>query len=55
MKKNTILELEKLIIYHKEKYYKGQAEISDEAYDKLENELVKVQSEINQYLTQLVK
>jgi len=45
MKKNTILELEKLIIYHKEKYYKGQAEISDEAYDKLETELKSIDPE----------
>jgi DNA ligase (NAD+) len=39
MKNKSILDLEKLIIYHKEKYYSGHAEISDEDYDKLENEL----------------
>lgn len=32
-------ELEDLIIYHKQKYYKGEAEISDEHFDKLEDEL----------------
>lgn len=40
--KNRIQELEKLIIQHKEKYYQGHAEISDEAYDKLEEELNKL-------------
>jgi DNA ligase (NAD+) len=39
MKIQRIQELERLILYHKELYYKGQAEISDEAYDKLEAEL----------------
>jgi DNA ligase (NAD+) len=39
MKIQRIQELEKLIIHHKERYYTGQAEISDEAFDKLENEL----------------
>jgi DNA ligase (NAD+) len=42
MKKNRIQELEKLVIHHKEKYYAGQAEISDEKYDQLENELKKL-------------
>ena len=32
-------ELERLLVYHKEKYYLGQAEISDAAYDALEDEL----------------
>jgi DNA ligase (NAD+) len=39
MKTNRIQELEKLILYHKELYYRGQAEISDESYDLLEDEL----------------
>lgn len=39
MKANRIQELEKLILHHKERYYKGQAEISDEKYDQLEEEL----------------
>lgn len=39
MNKARIQELEKLILHHKERYYLGKAEISDEAYDKLENEL----------------
>lgn len=39
MKINRIQELEKLIIHHKERYYQGQAEISDESYDRLEEEL----------------
>lgn len=42
MNANRIQELEKLIIHHKERYYKGQAEISDEKYDKLEAELKKL-------------
>lgn len=42
MKKNRIQELEKLILHHKERYYLGHAEISDEAYDKLESELKKL-------------
>ena len=42
MKANRIQELEKLILHHKERYYKGHAEISDEAYDKLESELKKL-------------
>lgn len=42
MKKNRIHELEKLIMHHKERYYTGAAEISDEAYDKLEAELKKI-------------
>ncbi len=32
-------ELEDLVIYHKQKYYKGEVEISDEHFDKLEDEL----------------
>ena len=42
MKANRIQELERLILYHKELYYRGKAEISDEAYDKFENELKKL-------------
>ncbi len=37
--KTRIQELEESILHHKEVYYQGQAEISDEAYDKLEKEL----------------
>lgn len=44
MKANRVQELEKLILYHKELYYRGKAEISDEAYDKLESELKKLDS-----------
>lgn len=40
--KNKIEELEKLICYHKDLYYRGHPEISDEAYDKLELELKKI-------------
>lgn len=40
--KNKIEELEKLICYHKDLYYRGVPEISDQAYDKLENELKKL-------------
>jgi DNA ligase (NAD+) len=39
MKKNRIQELERLILHHKECYYQGKAEISDERYDLLEEEL----------------
>lgn len=39
---NRIQELEKLILHHKERYYIGRAEISDEKYDKLESELKKL-------------
>src|SRR4051812_5066452 len=42
MKTNRIQELEKLILHHKELYYRGKAEISDEAYDQLESELKKL-------------
>lgn len=45
MKSSRIGELEKLIAYHKEKYYSGQAEISDEKYDQLEDELRKLDPE----------
>lgn len=44
MKANRIQELEKQILHHKELYYRGKAEISDEAYDKLEIELKKLDS-----------
>jgi DNA ligase (NAD+) len=40
--KNRILELEKLIEKHKNLYYAGNAEISDEQFDSLENELRKL-------------
>lgn len=40
--KNRIEELEKLICYHKDLYYRGVPEISDQAYDKLEAELKKL-------------
>ena len=39
MKTSRIQELEKLILHHKECYYLGRAEISDEEYDRLEIEL----------------
>ncbi len=39
---NEILELEKIILKHKELYYSGKAEISDEKYDQLENKLKKL-------------
>lgn len=39
MKTKRIQELEKLILHHKERYYLGHAEISDEQYDQLEAEL----------------
>jgi DNA ligase (NAD+) len=42
MKSNRIQELEKLILHHKELYYRGKAELSDESYDKLEDELKKI-------------
>ena len=45
MKKNRIQELEKLILYHKELYYRGKAEITDEAFDKLELELKQLDKE----------
>lgn len=45
MNNKRILELEKLILHHKERYYQGKAEISDEAYDKLEAELKKLDPE----------
>lgn len=45
MKIKRIQELEKLILHHKERYYLGHAEISDESYDKLEAELKKLDSE----------
>jgi len=45
MKINRVRELEKSILHHKELYYRGKAEISDEAYDKLENELKKLDPE----------
>ena len=45
MKIERIQELEKLILHHKERYYLGQAEITDEKYDKLEAELKKLDPE----------
>ncbi len=45
MKTKRIQELEKLILHHKEKYYSGKAEISDEKYDALEAELKKLDPE----------
>ncbi len=45
MKSNRIQELEKLILHHKERYYTGRPEISDEKYDKLEDELKKLDAE----------
>jgi DNA ligase (NAD+) len=45
MKTERILELERLILHHKERYYKGQAEISDESYDRLEIELKRLDPE----------
>jgi DNA ligase (NAD+) len=45
MKTSRIQELEKLILHHKERYYLGHAEISDEKYDKLENELKTLDAE----------
>jgi DNA ligase (NAD+) len=45
MKINRVRELEKLILHHKELYYRGKAEISDESYDKLEIELKKLDPE----------
>lgn len=39
MKNSKIKELELEIIRHKNLYYQGKAEVSDEQYDKLENEL----------------
>jgi DNA ligase (NAD+) len=39
MKKNRAQELEKLILSHKELYYQGKPEISDESFDELEREL----------------
>lgn len=39
MKTKRIQELEKLILHHKERYYLGHAEISDEQYDLYEDEL----------------
>lgn len=45
MKVSRIQELEKLILHHKERYYTGKSEISDEKYDKLESELKKLDPE----------
>lgn len=45
MKSQRIQELEKLILHHKERYYQGHAEISDELYDSLEAELKKLDPE----------
>ncbi|MBF0361914.1 MAG: NAD-dependent DNA ligase LigA [Oligoflexia bacterium] len=43
-KRERIIALEKLIIYHKDLYYKGIPEISDIEYDSLEEELRKLDS-----------
>ena len=40
-----IQELEKLIKHHKAMYYQGRPEISDFEYDKLEEELKKIDPE----------
>lgn len=45
MKIKRIQELEKLILQNKELYYRGEAKISDEEYDKLEAELSKLDPE----------
>lgn len=45
MKTNRVQELEKLILHHKELYYQGKPEISDEKFDKLEEELKKLDPE----------
>jgi DNA ligase (NAD+) len=45
MKSNRTQELEKLILHHKERYYTGKPEISDEKYDQLEDELKKLDPE----------
>jgi len=42
MNEKRIKELESLVLYHKEKYYRGKSEISDEDFDLLENELRKL-------------
>jgi DNA ligase (NAD+) len=39
MKTSRIQELEKLILHHKERYYQGHPEVSDETYDHIEKEL----------------
>ena len=43
--KNRVQELEKLVIHHKSLYYSGKPEISDLEYDKLEDELKKLDPE----------
>lgn len=45
MNTNRIQELEKILLHHKELYYQGRAVISDEEYDKLEEELKRLDSE----------
>ena len=40
-----ITSLANKILYHKRKYYDGEPEISDEAYDKLEDKLRKLDPE----------
>jgi len=45
MNEKRIKELESLILYHKEKYYRGKSEISDEDFDRLEDELRKIDPE----------
>ncbi|MBN2496490.1 MAG: NAD-dependent DNA ligase LigA [Deltaproteobacteria bacterium] len=38
-RRKRIQEIEKLLVHHKQLYYRGRAEISDAAYDALEDEL----------------
>ncbi len=45
MSQYSVKELEKLLLYHKELYYKGKPEISDEAYDALERDLKRLDPE----------
>ncbi|NLM00625.1 MAG: NAD-dependent DNA ligase LigA [Treponema sp.] len=44
-KNNRVKELEKLILYHQKKYYSNEAEISDEEFDLLWDELKLLDSE----------
>lgn len=52
MKDKRIAELERLIIHHKQKYYRGETEISDEEYDAFEDELRKLDP--HNYVLQVV-
>lgn len=45
MSQYSVKELEQLLLYHKELYYKGKPEISDEAYDALERDLKRLDPE----------